>query len=459
MAASEVKGPRVDIVELIDAGGLKLVQFLTLFFIATAVIVDGFDLQLIGLALPQILKEWSVDRHDLAPVIAGGLFSMAVGSIVGGYLGDRIGRRWAIILNVFTFGVFTAITAFPVVVNDTLTLAVCRVIAAFGLGGVTPNALALVAECSPARLRSGLVSLVVACSPIGGISAGVTASVVLPESGWRSLFLVGGLIALVVGVILIIALPESPRFLTRRPSRRPQLVAFLKRIGHAPPENATFVDSTDKPVERGRIAALLAPGLKADSLLVWMASFCTSLSIFSLLSWGPTFLTSQNVPAQIVPLLATTFDMGSLTGILIGSSIIGRLGSRRVLLTTSGIAFLMAIGLRFVPIGAETGHDLIRGGFFILGACLSMTVAGVYSVGANIYPTEARSTGMGATTALGRTGAILSSFFGARMLDFGSTGYFGMIAVAMGVGFLCLLAIRRHVPPRLTKTTAVLATT
>src|SRR3569833_1008692 len=173
---------------------------------AIAVIFDGFDIQILGFAIPSIMKEWHVTRGELAPVAALGLTGMAVGSLLAGWCGDRFGRRVALIGCIGTFALATLATAFC---GNLTQLAILRILAGLGTGGALPNTGALAAEFAPLRRRAMAVTLTIVCVPLGGMLAGVIAARVLPAFGWHMLYIVGGAAPQVFALLLLAVLPES----------------------------------------------------------------------------------------------------------------------------------------------------------------------------------------------------------------------------------------------------------
>ena len=102
-----------------------------------------------------------------------------------------------------------------------------RFLAGVGLGGAMPNAATLASEYVPRRQRPFAVTLTIVCIPLGGFVAAELAARIIPAYGWRSLFLVGGIVPLVLAAILWKVLPESPRFLAQRRERWPELTRLL----------------------------------------------------------------------------------------------------------------------------------------------------------------------------------------------------------------------------------------
>ena len=140
---------------------------------ALAITFDGFDNQLVGFALPALIKAWGVTRAAFGPVLAMGLVGMSVGTIFGGHVGDRLGRRVALTASIILFGVATGLTFFA---TNLTMFAVLRILAGAGIGAALPNASALSAEFTPIRRRAMAVSLTIVCVPLGGMLAGLVAA-------------------------------------------------------------------------------------------------------------------------------------------------------------------------------------------------------------------------------------------------------------------------------------------
>jgi AAHS family 4-hydroxybenzoate transporter-like MFS transporter len=218
----------VDVAALLDGSAWGTYQKLLTLLAALTVIFDGFDIQILGFAIPSLIREWHLARSDFAPVLAIGLAAMALGTPLAGYCGDRFGRRSALIGCVAIFGLATVATAF---VHGLAGLAILRCVTGMGTGGALPNATALTAEFAPLRRRPVAVKLTIVCVPLGGMLGGLMAARVLPAFGWRALYVIGGAAPLLFALVLWWALPESPRFLVRRPAMWPRLGRLLTRMG------------------------------------------------------------------------------------------------------------------------------------------------------------------------------------------------------------------------------------
>lgn len=171
-------------------------------------LLEGLDLQSIGVAAPRMAREFGLSVGQMGLAFSAGTFGLLPGAMLGGRLADRIGRKRVLILATALFGVFSIATA---QVWDFASLLVIRVATGIGLGGAMPNLIALCAEAVPPRLRNTAVSVMYCGIPFGGAIAAVVGLLSAGDTGWRHIFYVGGFGPLLV-VPLLLTLRESRRF-------------------------------------------------------------------------------------------------------------------------------------------------------------------------------------------------------------------------------------------------------
>ena len=199
MTVSQAGTSPVDVAGYIDqqpVGGFQIKLLLTC---AAVLFLDGFDTQAIGYVAPALAKEWGLTKAALGPVFSAGLFGLMIGALVFGPLADRIGRKKIIILSTLAFGIGTLATAF---INDVNTLLLVRFLTGLGLGGAMPNAVAMTSEFSPHRRRATMVMIMFCGFSIGAALGGLLAAALIPQFGWRSVFIVGGVAPLLLVPIL-----------------------------------------------------------------------------------------------------------------------------------------------------------------------------------------------------------------------------------------------------------------
>src|SRR6202162_2827714 len=200
----------VDVAEFIDAQPVGGFQLRLLLSCAAVLFLDGFDTQAIGFVAPGLDKEWGLSKGALGPVFSAGVFGLMIGALLFGPLADRGGRKKIIILSALAFGIGALITAF---VHDVGILIAIRFLTGLGLGGAMPNAIALTSEFNPRRRRATMVMIMFCGFSVGAALGGLLAAALIPQFGWRSVFILGGAAPLLLAPILALKLPESVRFL------------------------------------------------------------------------------------------------------------------------------------------------------------------------------------------------------------------------------------------------------
>jgi AAHS family 4-hydroxybenzoate transporter-like MFS transporter len=216
----------IDVTAVIDRSRLGAFQVRLFVLCALCLIMDGFDVQVIGFLAPEITRDWQITSATLAPVFAAGNFGVLLGAMVFTMAADTIGRRPVLLASTFFFAVMMLVTARASSLEELIVL---RFIAGLGLGSVIPAATALIGEYSPARSRVALMMSITVGFTAGAAFGGLIAAWLIPLSGWRSVLYFGGAVPLVIAVGMWIWLPESLQLLVLR-GRSDRAKAHLARI-------------------------------------------------------------------------------------------------------------------------------------------------------------------------------------------------------------------------------------
>lgn len=435
----------VDISKTLDHGAFSPFQKMVVILAALSLVVDGFDGQLIGYAIPSMIQEWGITRNEFAPAVATGLLGMALGSLSGGLLSDRFGRNRIMIASILLFGSITILIGFA---QDVTDVAILRFFAGLGIGGVLPPATALTSEYTPARYRTIAIAGIIICYPVGGMLAGVFASQILGAFGWRPMFWIGGGITIAYSLLLFLTLPESARYLARRKEDWARLRVLMQKMQHPVDNQCSFIDSTEQlsgQDSKSSISALFYNGRLRDTLGLWGGFFMVMMCTYTAFSWLPTMLNAEGLPLSLASSGLMAYNLGGIIGSLVCAFAITRFGSRRPLIISGLGAAISAFLLTTVDFQEHTA--LLMLGLGVHGMLVNAVQGPMYALCAHIYPTSIRGTGTAAALSVGRTGSILSSFVGAAMITSGGAqSYLSLLGFGMIASTLFLLLVRNHIP-------------
>ena len=200
----------VQVSHFLDQHGVGAFQVKLIFWSILIALIDGYDIGAIAFAAPHLIAAWHVPPKALGLVLSASNIGVLFGSQIFGWVGDRYGRKPALIGANLLFGVFTFIAAYS---TDLTQLFWLRLIAGLGIGGVIPNLVAICTESAPRNLRATLPIVAVGCVPLGGALGGMVSAFLVPHYGWQILFRIGGIVPIVIALAAIMNLPESIKYM------------------------------------------------------------------------------------------------------------------------------------------------------------------------------------------------------------------------------------------------------
>jgi AAHS family 4-hydroxybenzoate transporter-like MFS transporter len=399
-----------------------------LIFILCALVMmaDGYDNQVINYAAPAIIQDWGIQRAAMAPVLTSSIVGWLVGSILFSMVADRIGRRNAILLAMVELGVFTL--AIPYATN-LLELGVLRFLAALGIGGAMPLAVALMAEYSKSKSRGFMITLLFLGYTCGSSGGGFLASYIIPTFGWQAAFYVGGFAAVAIGLVLFAALPESVRYLVMKGAPIEQILPIVRRLRpSANYDTSTTFYLEEKKVNGSPLNHLFTDGRAAMTAFLWAAMALAAVTHFFLSSWLAVLLTPPNATSEELATairIKAIFQFGAAFSFLVGW-MLDRYGINAVV-SVLVLAAAPVIALGFVDAGTSFAIAMSSvSGIMVLGGGI-----GLNAIAGSVYPTAVRSTGTGAAFAAARVGAALGPAAGGVLLHAGIS--VPMIFVAMSI--------------------------
>ncbi len=441
---------KVNITSLIDNSRLGLFQWSVFILCGLCLIMDGFDLQALGFVAPTLWREWAVPPVTRGYILSAALVGVLIGSLLFSMLADRIGRRPVLIGVTLYFSVLSLLTARAGSVNELL---IVRFLSGIGLGGIMPNAMALVGEYSPARMRVTAMMVVSNGFTLGAVFGGPIAAWLIPQYGWRGVFYFGAVTPLVVCALMIFLLPESLQFLALRARDPAKLARWIKRVDPAAAVNAQTEYVIPEEKKKGvPIVHLFHDGRALGTALLWVVNFMNLLNLYLLSNWLPTIIRDSGYSNTIAVNSGSIFQVGGVVGTLVLGLAIRRMGFTLTLSMCFAVACLSiaAIGQPYLTL-ALLFVFIFTAGFGIPGS-----QAGLNSFSATYYPTELRATGVGAGLGIGRIGAIVGPYAVGVLLNhhWGNREIFLAAAVPALISSLVMFSMRWVIKPSATAAVA-----
>ena len=390
----------LDVGALIESRPIGRAQWTVIGLCGFVAMLDGLDLQSIGLAAPAMIAQLHIAPPVFGFVFSAALAGLALGAFLLGPLADRVGRKRILVAATFCFGVFTLATAY---VGDLPQLLVCRFLTGFGLGGALPSFISLGSEFVPKARRATVVSLLWAGFPLGGVIGGVLGSWIIPAYGWHSVFLVGGVLPILLSLILAAVLPESVTFMVAAGKPADQIGRILRRIfPDVSITNETQFEFIREAATKTHVLELFRSGRATGTTLLWISFFFTFMILVTNSAWSPILLRRTGIAAEQSALALALFNFGSLFGSAAAGMLLNRLGVLRVLPPT------LALGaLAYAMVGwSAPSLDAVMVAQGLFGLLLGCASSALIALSAIYYPVAIRSTGVGWATGIGRLGSV-----------------------------------------------------
>ena len=368
--------------------------------------LDFFDFFLISYVLAFILKDWQLTFGQSAMILVSAGLGAVPGAFFWGWMGDRIGRRKVFILTALNVALATGVMYFTPEqggwVAGWIFLTFFRFFVGFGNAGLIAVDIPLVQEFVPARKRGWVSGLTTTLLPAGNILGAISGAFLAPLIGWRGLFLVGLVPALLV-LMIRYWVPESPRFLMRvgRHEEARKSLAWALQCDPSEIELPAPLPEVEKTswrelfkYPRSMTAACLVALSQTGGvgILMWI----TTLFVMVL----------KITPPEASYLMIYVGILG-IVGRLVASWMSDALGRR-----LSG--FLIGIGGALAMAAAGYFHDVYLGTvsvFFVLIMVqrffgdASYAIIGPYL--AEVWPNRLRASGMGFSYGIGNLGKII----------------------------------------------------
>jgi MFS family permease len=390
-----------------------------------AVALEGFDLVVLGVVLPSLLQysDWGLNPNSASLISVIGLLGVMVGALAIGTVSDIIGRRKTMLLTVIGFSLLTLLCAFA---PNPGVFTLLRFLAGLGLGGVLPTALAMVNEYAPRGRGGSATTQLMTGYHVGAVLTALIGIVVIAPLGWRWMFVIGAVPALVLVPLMVRYLPESDAFLAARGEGRQ---------GSARP-------ATEGAARAGTpVRVLFSPGFTRSTLAFWVTSFMGLLLVYGLNTWLPQIMRQAGYELGAALALLLVLNVGAVVGLLVAGRVADRIGTRRSVMIWFAAAalFLALLSIRLPGVGVYV--SVLLTGIFVFSAQVL-----VYAYVAQVYPAAARGAALGAASGIGRLGAISGPLITGVLLTAGIAYPWGfyLFAVVAVAGLLAVALVNRR---------------
>lgn len=397
--------------------------------VAIGMFFDGFDIYVAGTVLGTTLKSGFSTMGQNAAFVSMTFVGMMLGSFFTGFLGDRFGRRFTYQANLALFGLASLAAAFA---PNMIVLIGLRFLMGVGLGAENVVGYSTLTEFAPAASRGRWLGFLAVVVVTGLPIAVLISTVMIPAFGWRSMFVLGGIGALVVWYLRK-ALPESPRWL-ESVGRNAEAEALLARIEASVPGTLAPVMPSAPPPSRA-LATLFAPPLASRMVLGCIALIVINTLIYGFITWLPSFFVKQGLSIATSFNFTLIMSLGAPVGAAIGALTADHWGRKPTLIGASVVAIVFGAIYPFVtdPVLLPLVGIALTVPMYVLVALLF----GIYIP--ELFPTEVRLRAAGICNTFGRGATIVTPFLVVRL--FTDYGVVGVLTLMIGLLFVLILTV------------------
>jgi AAHS family 4-hydroxybenzoate transporter-like MFS transporter len=433
---SAVEQP-IDVGRLIDERPMSRLQVTVAVLCAVCMFFDGYDIQVMALAVPSLTMEWGVPPSDFGLALSAVMIGLVLGTALLAPLGDRLGRRTILIAAMTLVGIATACTSLS---NTPGQFVLWRLLTGIGLGISFPNCNAWTAEYAPVGRRAKVVVMMNCAVGLGAFSAGLIAPSVLERWGWHGTFLIGSAGPLLVALLMFSIAPESLKFLVARRPRDPRIPSILRRIAPDVDPAHLHIAPTGS-LARGSLIELLSAEYRSRTVMLWLIVLFNLITLHMLINWLPTLLQSAGLPLNAALRGAVLIQAGGVVGGILLSVYFDRGQTLPALLTAFLIAAICLALFLVLPRGPFWMALLLLIGLGISGAQLALN-----ALATAYYPPPIKATGMSWAGAIGGIGSIVAPLIGAWAIARGvaATNILAMLAVPALLCAACIPLMRRE---------------
>jgi putative MFS transporter len=404
-----------------------------MWLIGAGMFFDGFDIYLAGIVLGATVKSGFSTLGQNAQFVSATFVGMMLGSFVTGFLGDRFGRRFTYQSNLAIFGFASIAAAFA---PSMQVLILIQFIIGFGLGAENVVGYSTLTEFVPPQSRGKWLGFMTVFVVTGLPAAALLGTLIIPRFGWRAMFVIGGLGALVVWYLRK-ALPESPRWLESvgRTEEADALLQAIERevsLQHSPLPTPKLLPL----VKHSRnVSSLVSPVILPRMILGSVSLIVINSLLYGFVTWLPTFFVQQGLSITTSFKLSLVMALGAPIGSAIGAFTADSWGRKPTII---GAALLTIVIGSFYPFIKLPALLMVVG--FLLIVPIYVLVALLFAIYIpELFPTEVRLRASGICNTFGRGAIIFTSFIVVAL--FRSHGVGGVLVFMIGLLIVEILVV------------------
>ena len=385
-----------------------------LWLIGLGMFFDTSDIYLAGAVLGALVKSGWSNVNLNATFISATFLGLVLGSWMSGFVGDHFGRKFSYQFNLLIYGLGSLACAFA---PNMTFLTIMRGITGVGLGAEVVTGYATLSEFVPPSTRGKWQAYLALITNSGLAGAGVLGYLIIPNLGWRWMF-----VFVTVGALIVLyfrrVLPESPRWCEARGNhdKAEKIVRAIeeeieKERGTALPPVEAQHPGTEKKEHMPYFSLFRSPLLRR-TVLVSVMLICQTVGVYTIVNWLPTILIKQGISISKSLAFNAVASLGGPFGVFIGSLVVDRLGRKW---TGAGLFFMFAVTSYIYGFQSQVAMLVVLG--FVLFTFLYILNPICYALyPAELYPTEIRVRGSGTSVALARLANVITPYIIARLL-------------------------------------------
>ena len=409
----------IDLSRLLDERAISPLQALVAVLSGLIMLVDGYDIQVMALAVPAVAKEWSIAPSHFGLALSAALLGLSVGAAFIAPLGDRMGRRTLLIGAMAVVGATTIATS---TAASPLQFVIWRFVTGVALGVSIPNCNAWTAEYVPVRSRATILVVMNAAIGAGAFCAGFVAPVIFAQWGWRAAFVIGGASPLLIGLAILAIAPESLKFLALRRPHDPRIPRILARIAPDIDPSMALGDSAQAgnaapalapQSTRWSVLELLGPLYRRRTLVLWVVVGLNLFTMYVLISWLPTLLQADGWRLDDALRGAVLIQAGGVVGGILLSLFLNRGHTLPALLTAFAVTAACLALFRFTSSWVSWAF------IALMGAGTSGSQLSLNALSTAYYPPAIKASGMSWEGVIGNIAAFLAPVTAAWAMNVG----------------------------------------